>query len=407
MHTVSESNKTLVLTKALSVILPTTEQTDLLRACLHPGASGRQAWQRWQEQVGGLETALNNGTPGVKSLMPLLQVSGVVEDSTHRTYVRSAYLREKLRSTTYLSLCRKVLSMLARDNVPVLVLKGAALAETIYEEPALRHCHDIDLLVGHDDMKRATGRLLSLGWTRPNTEIGIATDSLWFEHESGLPLELHNRLFRIPYYCAPLDEIWARSQIQPIADISSQILSPPDNLLHVCGHASCCKSRESLRWVSDGWFLIHRHPHLDWELLLDCALQSHLALPLSVTLGYLAKELRAPIPNTVLDRLRAAARQTGPTGRAAALLGAQTSSSGTFANIMRTVNGWHERARILNWLLFPPPIYFRWLYGARHAWQLPFFYLRRPFWYVARRISRLTKVVRSVREGRAQFTFRG
>ena len=72
-------------------------------------------------------------------------------------------------------------------------------------------------------------------------------------------------------------------------------------------HAFFAKHHESLRWVCDSWFLIDRRPHLDWDVLVDCARRHRLALPLSVTLGYLAEVLKAPIPEMVLDRLNAAA----------------------------------------------------------------------------------------------------
>jgi hypothetical protein len=395
------------MAKALSVILPTTEQTNLLRACLRSNPSREQAWQRWQESEDGLKAALSNGALGIKILMPLLHVSGVVKSATDRTYVRSAYLREKLRSSTYLTICEKVLSALATNNIGCLVLKGAALAETVYQEPALRHCHDIDLLVRQEDMNRATEVLLSTGWVRFKKKSDNTSENHRFKHESGLPLELHEYLFRIPYYFLPLDDLWARSQTRIIAGISSRILAPADNLLHILGHASCCKSRESLLWITDASFIIRRYPDLDWDQFVDCTINSHLALPISVMLDYLAEQIRISIPNTVLDRLRTAARQTGATGRAAALLGAQINSSGTFENIMRTTNVWHERLRILQWMLFPPPIYFRWLYGARNNWKLPLYYVRRPFGYVARRIGRLVKSALGVSDAETQFDFRG
>ena len=379
------------LSGALSVILPTAEQTDLLRACLHTGASGRQAWERWQERMGGLKKGLEEGSQGIKGLLPLLSIAlrrdGVVDDPTLLTYVRTAYLREELRSQIYRRLFRNVLAALATDRIPVLVLKGAALADTVYEKPALRHCHDIDLLVGEDDMCHAVSRLTSLGWTLPKTGRGSGIEDLRLEHESGLPLELHRRLFRLPYYRAPLADIWARSQMQSIAGISTRILSPADSLLYVCGHASYCRSRESLRWVCDSWFLINRCPDLDWDVLVDCTLRSHLALPLSVMLAYLAEVLRAPIPASVLDRLYAAASQTDTVEREIALLGARVGARGNFQNIVRMARGWRARMQVVQWILFPAPSYLHWAYHLRSSWWLPVYYMYRPLRYIARRMG--------------------
>ena len=49
-----------------------------------------------------------------------------------------------------------------------------------------------------------------------------------------------------------------------------KILAPSDSLLHAFGHVSHSASRQSLR-CADTWLIIHRHPDLDWALLLDCA----------------------------------------------------------------------------------------------------------------------------------------
>ena len=49
--------------------------------------------------------------------------------------------------------------------------------------------------------------------------------------------------------------------------VTAEIPAPADSLLHVCGHASYSASRQSLRWVTDAWFIVNRHPDLDWDLL--------------------------------------------------------------------------------------------------------------------------------------------
>jgi hypothetical protein len=387
------SRKDRALSKALSIVLPTPDQTDLLRACLHSGTPARKAWQQWQERVGGLEKALNDGTPGVKSLLPLLQRSAVVEDTTSKTLVRTAYLREKLRSTTYSGICARALGALVQSSVPILVLKGAAAAETVYDEPGLRHCHDLDLLAAPRDFERVSACLESLGWVLLSKNSTDPADSVRFEHKSGLPLGLHGRLFRLPYYQTPLEEVWSRSERQVIAGVSSRIMSMPDNLMHICGHASCCGNRESLRWVCDAWFILQRHSDLNWTSFVDCAIKSRLGLPLSITLGFLASEMQAPVPEYVLDRLNSAAHDTGSVGKSIAILGAQSTARGSFMNMIRTASSWYERAS-LTWLfLFPPLEYFRWTYRISSPWLLPFYYVGRPVGYVFRRIRARTRAV--------------
>jgi hypothetical protein len=215
-----------------------------------------------------------------------------------------------------------------------------------------------------------------------------ATDSLNVElkHGSGLPLVLHHNLFKMPFYNPDVSEFWSRSQTRSIADVAVLVLSPADALLHLCGHASYSLSRESFRWISDAWFIIHKHPDLDWDLLLDCARRSHLALPLSVMFEYLSKDLNAPVSRRFLDRLSFTASKSKSIELELALFGARSSMRGGFKNLIRKARNWHARALIFKWMLLPSPTYVLWVSQSRHFWLLPVQYLYRPVNYVSRRI---------------------
>ncbi len=198
----------------------------------------------------------------VRKLRPLLfnafQQHNLQSDNKTGTYLRSAYLKEELRSKIFRQICRAVLQLLQRECFTAIVLKGTALAETVYGNPVLRHCHDIDILLPADELSRAANLLPSLGFQRVNPSIQRRNPHVRMQHESELPLELHSGLFEVPYYNVVSAEIQARSQSRLIADVPVKILGPSDSLLHVCGHASHSASRQSLRWVTDAWFIVNR-----------------------------------------------------------------------------------------------------------------------------------------------------
>jgi hypothetical protein len=380
-----------VLSDTLSVLLPTPAQTLLLRACLWKDGSGREASGAWLQQ--------HSRQPGkqlqedhLKSLLPLLfaafQRNGVEADHEFLTILRAASLREELRAQTYRRICREVLSAFAAAGISSIVLKGAALADLVYAHPALRHCHDLDLLLEESDPAKAIRLLSSLGFSLIERALPLSEwQDLQFVHESGLPLELHRYLFRLPLYNTIAPEIQARSHVHHVADVPVRILTLADQLLHVCGHAASCASRESLRWACDAWLLVERFPDLDWGLLEDCARRSHLTLPLSVLLNYLATELRAPIPAAFLTRLTALAARARMVECEAALWGAHASGRGRFKNLLRMTNKWRARIFVLRWILFPSPTYVRTMRYVRSPWHLPFYYLSRPLRYVAQRGS--------------------
>jgi Uncharacterised nucleotidyltransferase len=382
-----------MLSDTLAVILPTSAQTSLLRACLCQGETGRKAGETWLKQRHELQH--DHREDFSKSLLPLLfgalRRNGVVVDEMFLTVLRTASVREELRAKTYRRICRDVFAAFSTAGIPAVVLKGAALADTVYADLALRHCHDIDLLLGEPDPSRAISLLASLGFTPPREERGAEWQDIQLAHHSGLPLVLHRQLFHIPLYNAVMPDLWARSQTQIIAEVPARILSPADQLLHVCGHAASCASRESLRWVCDAWFLIERHPRLDWDVLFACAVRSHLALPLSVMLCYLAEGLQAPIPVAFLERLCREASQADTIERQLALRGARVGSRGRFKNLLRMTGDQRTRFFVLRWILFPSPSYLCQLQQTYSPCRLPFYYVSRPLRYVVRCVRRYWK----------------
>jgi Uncharacterised nucleotidyltransferase len=370
------------LSLALAVVLPVPEQTLLLRTCLLPRDLARQAWDEWQTCYNTHENSLIGNNETVRKLRPLLfnafQQHDLQADSKTGTYLRSAYLKEELRSKIFRQICRAVLQLLQREGFAAIVLKGTALAETFYGNPVLRHCHDIDILLPDDQLSDAANLLTSLGFQRVNPNSQKRNPHIRMEHESELPVELHSRLFDVPDYNVVSPEIQARSQTRLIADVPVKILAPSDSLLHVCGHASHSASRQSLRWVTDAWFIVSDHPDLDWDLLLDCARRSRLSLPLSVMLGYLAEGLNAPIPSTFVSRLCTAASKSDAVERQLALRGTRAAGHGSLKELFSRTTSWRERVFLIQWLLFPSPRYLSWVDEIRDPRLLPFHYIYRP-----------------------------
>ena len=356
---------------ALSVVLPTAEETSLLRVCLSSDERSRQSWAQWQRlRTDGANSFLGD-SPSVKKLWPLVYEAvrryGLEVDKESQTYLRSARLKEELRINIFRRVCVEVLQLLQKGNVPTIVLKGVALAETVYNSPVLRHCHDIDLLIEYEDLNRAEMLLRSIGFKRVDQTPDPEGDDCKLEHESGLLLELHSRLFDTTLCKERLSEVWGRSKSCVIAGVQARILSPADNLFHVCGHAFYSSSRQSLQWVCDASLIIDRHRDLNWGLLLDCAERTHLALPLAVTLGYLAENLNVPVPATFLDSLFAAAAKITGIERELTFFRARTSSQEGLGKFLRKARGWRGKALLIQWMIFPSPTYLSRVEGICHS----------------------------------------
>jgi Uncharacterised nucleotidyltransferase len=382
------------LIRALSVLLPTPRETTLLRACLQSGAPARHAWASCQRRAGDLRPLLTEDRRGLKKLLPLLldsvQRNGLEVDEALLTVCRTAYFRATLRGRTVRRIVHDVLEALTADRLPHIVLDGPVLAETAYAKLALRHCAAVELLLRPDDLTRAARRLSTLTSGHPGRGEVVLPSLQVLRHESGLPIELRSRLVLKRDHGLSFDGLWAACRPATIAGLSTRILAPADCLLDICLRGFFDGRRAPVGWAADAWQVLHRNPDLAWEALLERSREGELALPLLVTLGYLAEHLDAPVPAVVLARLRAdAAGADRVWGEKA--LSVAIAAPGSVARLLAAGGGWGPSLTVLKWMLLPSRGYLRANYELSRAWQVPVYYLYRPLRFAARRVAALRR----------------
>ena len=151
----------------LSVLLPTAGETELLAACLHQGSRAREAWARWCSMHDPSPAVRRDRLAATRTMMPLLCRSAARNDLDlgHEvsSYVRAAALREELRAARYAEIVADALAALRTEDARVYVARGAVLAASAYDAWALRHCHDLDLLVSPECLPAAVRALGGIG----------------------------------------------------------------------------------------------------------------------------------------------------------------------------------------------------------------------------------------------------
>jgi Uncharacterised nucleotidyltransferase len=379
------------LSRILKTMLPSPEQTAMLKACLYEGEVATQAWNSWESRYGGLRCALHGRTPAaVKRLLPLLSANQaknkVQTDPDLQTILRTAQLREQSRNPVFQRACKSAFEALRDGSTQFLVLKGTALAETDYDEPSLRHCHDCDLHVKRSDLEDARKSLLMSGFTQlTDTHTGRG-ESISFAHPNGLPINLHSRLLRFPEYELDEDGVWCRAERRLICGAEALVLCPRDALLHLCVHSTTTYSREFLCWVCDSWMLMAKH-RIDWDQLCVDASDARVQLPAYVTLAYLAEELNAPIPVSTIRRLGDCTSRIPLSLREAALFGLMAGRQLSAIQIIRNIRSVSDALTLVKWVLIPSVRHMRWKYVATRAWLLPVYYLLRPLRAIASRVA--------------------
>lgn len=379
------------LLKLWSVILPDADKTLLLRACLCTPNKAQAAWGAWLARVDDPKAVFRDDQGGLKGLLPFvmhrLPENGIWLETGFQTYLRVSAVRESLRSQIYREILHEILTAIRAAGIETIVLKGAAFSETVYESPALRHNHGIDLLVEPGDASGliATVRTLGFSSARP-IRPGLCRWELI--HHTGLPLVVHTRLIDFPYFELSLQSVRERTLSRSLSGVEATILSPEDSFLHICSLAAAFPSRSNLRWICDCWSILRHHRAFDWELLLTSTARGHLAWPVRVITAYFADELDLPIPQRFRDALQMMTNRAGRNEYEPAFAIALTALRSRTV-LSRYLRGdWKSQARYLKFALFPSPAYMRWKHADNPA-PLPLLYATRPVRHLIQRVSQI------------------
>lgn len=254
---------------------PPAEACDLLRACLATRERPRR--EAWAALAGSWEL-LRDPVIRRAGLMAQLahasELAGIELDPEVRSMLRTARVHEELRLEALAPACREHLEGVDRDAI---VLRGLALSHTVYDDPALRHCHDLDLLVP-----------------------GPGGQEL---HPSGLPISRHVSLFGPGAPPVLWAEVSGGAVEAEVAGAAARVLPAPEALVHVCVHGSHRGWAHSPLWCLDAALLIRRSPALDWDRVVRRARDWAVAAPAHRALRWLRDGLGVEVPDAPLAGL--------------------------------------------------------------------------------------------------------
>jgi hypothetical protein len=287
---------------------PTEAQRLLLRASLLDGDAGREAWGAWRA-AHDLE-ALD---PGSFRLLGLLYRNlgrlGVTDDP-HLPRLKGVYRYFWSRHQVVFAGRPALLAAFHARQIPTMVLKGAALALSVYRDPGVRPMEDFDLLVHRSQALQAMAVLRSEGLRPvvPNHEslVDVAHACL-FEQDHERAVDLHWRLLATDSRPGADDRFWADARPLLVGGAPTLSLSPADQLLHTAEHGVRYDPVPPLRWLADATLIIRTAGSgLDWDRLARESVARGLVLPVRETLEYLRDELGVSVPAEILGALAAA-----------------------------------------------------------------------------------------------------
>lgn len=274
-----------------------------------------------------------------------------------------------------------------RANIPVIILKGACFALTIYPDLGTRPMGDLDLLVPAAKLNEAAEIAKALGYVDDVPEASPGLRDL-LNHEiclqkkgaRAVTLEIHKSLIadKTYKYAVPVDWFWG--QTEPLNHErypSLLMLTPTAQILYAAAHAMLQHGGRisPLRWFVDLDFLICFYAaRIDWHLLLSQAQIFEWGSALEAALTQTCACFNTPIPAHVQTHL---SKFADPHKNLVALLQNKpvTHTQEEHQKMIRL--NLYGRMRLLMALVIPSPAYMRWRYGLKTARALPIYYLIR------------------------------
>ena len=232
----------------------------LLRAALAPPGEALRAFGRWRRReaagLAGLGTA-------EKGLLPLLsaRLPGFGASPEECAAGREAFRETWAANHQLVADAAPAIAALKAAGLPVLVLKGAALAFQAYESPGLRPMRDVDLLVPSEGAGTARAALEGAGWT-PTERHGEgflgSIHGLSYRGPGGFEVDLHwHALLERPLAAA--DRVLFERAV-PLALPGAVALAPaPEaHLLLVSVHSQRWSAVRHLVGIADAVVLLGR-----------------------------------------------------------------------------------------------------------------------------------------------------
>lgn len=353
---------------------PTFQQELLLRAALAPGDDVLSASRQLK-----MSDPLPPLDRGSARLLPLLYHNLCLHHVRHPAMeaLKEEYVRTWCDNQLLFHAASDLLRSFRAAGVETLLLKGAALALSVYGDSGLRPMSDIDILVRPQHAALAIRLLGEAGWESkyklPEALIPYE-QAVEFRDGRGGRCDLHWGILLDGRQEIGDEDFWDASVPVELNNVPTGALNPTDQLLHVCVHGAAWNDMPPVRWVADAAMIIRTAGHeIDWERLIDQVRKRRLMLPMRDTLGYLRQLPGVPVPAEVVQTIEAIpatylehtlyrirVRPNKPPKRISVLH--------YWFNAWRLsgVSPFHRK--LLDFLS-----YLKCLWGAAHLWQVPFY----------------------------------
>ena len=307
--------------------------------------------------------------------------------------LQKEYYATAARNELLLRELDRVLDALNAADIPAILLKGAALAQTLYPDPALRPMSDLDVLVPFEEIDHTVQAVHDLGYRNDSVSYWPSLNRVLGHHEhlqnqAGANLELHWSLTQVVNGDHTLTAwFWKNTQLlqeQRIVESEHShrfgfsgvhTLSPTRHFLYLSSHLFLQHgaARGLLLWLYDLHLLLTTSGEgIDWDVLIAQSRELGWGAAVAAALFQLRVRFQTEYPPEIMDALNA---HQDARGQRLVYEKSQPDQS--------RARAWWRGWQLLNWRerfayslgnFFPSPAFIRQRYDPKPAWLWPLYY---------------------------------
>jgi hypothetical protein len=286
-------------------LFPTAEQYLVLKAALAPRAEALAAYAEWRRTL-DIAAEFNYE---VFRLVPLLyerlRELGVSDDLTGR--LKGAYRMAWVKAQQLKEQTRPIIEGLADAGIRILAIKGSALGELYYRNPALRPMADYDLVVPESEVPTARRVLMALGYA---SWMPLNDDTIRFRHAMCFA-DARDREFDLHWHvsydlCDDGADRWFWHGAQEFELAGRRVWAPDATrlLFHTILHGLRWNPEPPIRWIPDAVLLLRQSGDaIDWRAFVGFTEQRSVCRRIALGLKYLHDHFAPGIPAEVIERL--------------------------------------------------------------------------------------------------------
>lgn len=233
------------------------------------------------------------------------------------TFLRARTMMSDFRMARLSARLAETLAVFRERDIPVMLLKGAAVGAMADPSFRARPMTDVDMLVKQEDAPRAREAVFAAGWTQLSDErLHLLLQDMHHEvpfkdaQLPGLRLELHTQLLPPDQpFAFHVHELWDESRAAPAPFSGARLPAPEYLLFHASVHFAWQHQMEFGTWRTMRTVgTVLRRSDIQWSAALDLALRTKAGTSCYWTLWLAAQLSQLECPPAILSRCAPAAR---------------------------------------------------------------------------------------------------